>query len=183
MLLTLYGLTKVNPEIMSVNVPEGIDRDSLWKTILYKSGQLYPYIQEPQALAMLVQNWFSQMHPQFSRMVLALTTEYNPLENYDRHEDTHRTTNSIMSGSSSGSTTGKRAGYDSADLQTVDGSSSSSSTEDRSGGEDTYSAHLHGNIGVTMASQMLEAELNVRRVNIYNDICRMFEKEFLMEVY
>lgn len=50
--------------------------------------------------------------------------------------------------------------------------------------DDEYSAHMHGNIGVTTNQQMIEQELALRENNnVYDIIVRMFEREFLMRNY
>ena len=41
----------------------------------------------------------------------------------------------------------------------------------------------HGNIGVTTSQQMLQAELDVQRFNIYNEIADLFLNEFCIMVY
>ena len=41
----------------------------------------------------------------------------------------------------------------------------------------------HGNIGVTTSQQMLEAEWNVARLNIYNEAAELFLEEFCIYVY
>lgn len=47
----------------------------------------------------------------------------------------------------------------------------------------TESLHVHGNIGVTTNQQMVQAELDLRRYNIYEDICNRFVDKFLLGVY
>lgn len=45
-----------------------------------------------------------------------------------------------------------------------------------------HSGRLHGNIGVTTSQQMLEAELDVSKFNIYNEISDLFVSELLIYV-
>ena len=42
---------------------------------------------------------------------------------------------------------------------------------------------IHGNIGVTTSQQMLEAELNIAKWNIYEHITDMFLSEFVIPIY
>lgn len=49
--------------------------------------------------------------------------------------------------------------------------------------EESIDSHLHGNIGVTTNQQMIDAELELRRRNAYDVFIRMFESEFLVQVY
>lgn len=55
-------------------------------------------------------------------------------------------------------------------------------TEDESGSRD-YSSRVHGNIGVTTAQQMITAELELRRYDLYKEIALMFEHDLLIQVY
>ena len=50
-------------------------------------------------------------------------------------------------------------------------------------GNHQFDSHIHGNIGVTTNQQMVEAEIELRRFDIYTDIARRFEKEFLIDIY
>lgn len=47
----------------------------------------------------------------------------------------------------------------------------------------THTARLYGNIGVTTSQQMLEAELDVSRWNIYKQIADLFVDEFCIMIY
>ena len=54
------------------------------------------------------------------------------------------------------------------------------------GGEDGFNdhvAHIHGNIGVTTSQQMLEAELDIDKWNIYEHITDLFLTEFVIPIY
>lgn len=50
--------------------------------------------------------------------------------------------------------------------------------------EETEENRVHGNIGVTTAQQMIEAELELRvKYDIYKIITKEFEREFLVQIY
>ena len=46
-----------------------------------------------------------------------------------------------------------------------------------------HTSRIHGNIGVTTAQQMIEAELELRKMDIYNLIVKEFIKMFCLGVY
>ena len=46
-----------------------------------------------------------------------------------------------------------------------------------------HTGRLHGNIGVTTSQQMLEAELDVAKWNIYEHITDIFLEEFIIPIY
>ena len=50
-------------------------------------------------------------------------------------------------------------------------------------GTESYRSNIHGNIGVTTNQQMITAELELRRFDIYSDIAARFEREFIVQVY
>ena len=47
----------------------------------------------------------------------------------------------------------------------------------------THSGRMHGNIGVTTSQQMLEAELDVSKWNLYDEIADLFISEFCIYLY
>ena len=49
--------------------------------------------------------------------------------------------------------------------------------------KDTHAGRIHGNIGVTTSQQMLEAELDIAKWNIYEQITDLFLTEFIIPVY
>lgn len=48
---------------------------------------------------------------------------------------------------------------------------------------DKHKAHRFGNQGITMSQQMLEAELNVQKWNLYDHITDIFLQEFVIPIY
>lgn len=75
------------------------------------------------------------------------------------------------------------------DTTTHDGTDNravSGTLSDASGSEQLYDAHnsrVHGNIGVTTSQQMLQAELDLQRWNIYEHIADIFVDEFCIQIY
>lgn len=65
----------------------------------------------------------------------------------------------------------------------TDTTSYDSTLTDRHTGNENYISHVHGNIGVTTATQMIEGTLELRKFDIYKEIARRFENEFLVQVY
>lgn len=47
----------------------------------------------------------------------------------------------------------------------------------------THSGRMHGNIGVTTSQQMLEAELEISRFNLYDEIADLFLSELVIYLY
>lgn len=307
--LTLNGMYQYDPTLFEGMVlPEDYDKDTLLFEILQRSGQLYPYHQQPAILKTAIRLWFARNFLNFDRSMEALMSEYNPIENYNRYEDSTRTPDltdtdtktgkDTISNSGkdttehsgkdttehsgkdttehSGKDTTEHSGTDTTDytfdqyketmkysgghtteeqVAAFDSSSyqpskktietfgdpttrqdeksfTGSRTEELDHGEqidlthgeqidfthgeqidlthgeqidltygrqedttygstltgrhtgtEDFTSHIHGNIGVTTNQQMIEAELELRKFDIYNDIAMRFEHEFLVQVY
>lgn len=179
----------------SCEMPESMDKDVFVDTLIAESGQLYPYYQTPYVFKHLIEVWFKRRYHNHEMMFKAILSEYNPIENYDRNEETiespeiTRTGRDTVSGTSDSSTINSVAGFNSTTTQVHDqqiGSANarntSESTEKESGTRTTKS-RVHGNIGVTTNQSMINAELELRKYDIYKEIAMEFEKDFLVQVY
>ena len=92
--LTLYGMYEYDPTIFDgMILPADYDRDALFAEIITRCGQLYPYHQVPAILKSNIRLWFARNYLNFDRIMDALLAEYNPIENYNRHENWTRTPN------------------------------------------------------------------------------------------
>lgn len=240
--LTLNGMYQYDPTLFDgMILPEGYDRDALMSEIMKRSGQLYPYHQVPPILKADIRLWFSRNYLNFDRIMDALTAEYDPTENYNRHEQSTTTPNltdkSTLSGKDSDQLSGtdtttrshtnyketvtysgtdeeekQVSAFDSSAYQpsekTITGRANRQDEKSISGtyadatqfgkknettygkvdtvthtGTEGYSSHIHGNIGVTTNQQMITAELELRKFDIYSDIAARFEREFIVQVY
>ena len=87
--ISLWGFYQFTDKKLFDNIKlcEGLDKQILIDLIMQQSGELAPYHQQPYYLQANIENWFARMYDQFKRMYDAITAEYNPIENYDRHED------------------------------------------------------------------------------------------------
>lgn len=198
--MTLIGLYEYDPTVFDLmNLPAGIDRSLVRDNILLQSSDFEVLYPDPDFLKVAVKRWADKWYFTFDKWQKALAIKYDPLNNYDRYEeyeDTGKETRAD-SGSSSGSTTSGGtvshdiSAYDSATMRedTKDTSSASgtdSNTTSSNGTTDTslkHKAHLYGNIGVTTSQQMLEAELEVARFNLVDQITDCFISEFCLRVY
>lgn len=110
--LTLNGMFAYDPTLFDgMILPDDYDRDALLAEIMKRCGQLYPYHQVPPILKADIRLWFSRNFLNFDRIMEALTAEYNPIENYDRNEQSTKTPNltdkSTLSGKDSLQLSGK----------------------------------------------------------------------------
>lgn len=191
--MTLYGMYQYDPTLFDgVILPEGMDKTLMINQIIRQSGDLFPYYQVPPEVKSAITEWFTRRKDNFAKLWQGFTAEYNPIENYDRQEDSTETPNITHTLSNSG----QDASTNEADVQGYNGtdyvpnsrtkSSGTSSTNgtDTESGTRTYTSRIHGNIGVTTSAQMLEGELALRRsLDLYALIAEEFENDNLIQVY
>ena len=191
--MTLYGMYQYDPTLFDgVVLPEGMDKTLMVNQIIRQSGDLFPYYQVPLEVKTAITEWFTRRKNNFAKLWQGFTAEYNPIENYDRQEDSTETPNITHTLSNSG----QDASTNEADVQGYNGtdyvpnsrtkSSGTSSTNgtDTESGTRTYTSRIHGNIGVTTSAQMLAGELALRKsMDIYALIAAEFETDNLIQVY
>lgn len=128
--LTLNGMYEYEPSIFDgMILPEDYDKPTLLFEIMQRSGQLYPYHQQPLILKEGIRLWFARNYLNFDRTMAALTAEYNPIENYDRNEKWRRTPDLTDEERNTGSDTLATSGTDT--------TSSSGTDTDTLSGQDT----------------------------------------------
>lgn len=203
MLISLMTLFNQDSSILnSTNfpLPTGVTHENLDPLLLAETAELELLYPEPSTLKTVIKAWATVRGPAWTRMIIALTEEYNPLHNYDRQEswtDEHENEGSKSSSGSSessgsGTDTTQVAGFnDATNLTNKDkltssssGDSSSEYSEETSDtGTTTRTGRVQGNIGVTTSAQMLAGELEIRQQDIYKIIVREFIKMFCLGVY
>lgn len=170
-----------------LELPEGIDKDTLEDHIILRSAELEVLYSDPEYMRLAVGVWSKKFKRTFERWITALNIEYNPLENYDRIEDWNDVTTS--SGNSNGNTSGsiedKRSSFDSNTYENSALNSNNSHSDNNFENENKsiHKGRLHGNIGVTTSQQMLQSELDIARWNIYEQITDLFIQEFCLLIY
>ena len=147
------------------------------------------------------QEFCTRTQSNYTRAYLALTEEYNPLHNYDKHSeivtetDEHTDTNKVplIKTENSGvdsSQTDKTSPYDSAtfvDKDKTENHVGASHTQtlahniETEYGEQkvTVTENTSGNIGTTTSAYMATEELGLRRNNIIDYIMEGFIKDYL----
>lgn len=136
--LTLNGMYEYDPTLFEGMVlPEDYDRDALLFEILQRSGQLYPYHQQPGILKTAIRLWFARNFLNFDRIMEALTAEYNPIENYDRYVDWKRTPDLTDTNEKTGDDTLEHTGKDTLEHSGKDTTEHSGKDTTEHSGKDT----------------------------------------------
>ena len=95
-----------------MGLPSGISKDILKNNILMRSGEFEALYADPTLNQQLIAIWANRYYDTFNRWIKALNVEYNPLENYNRHEIIKDLTGEKEKGSSTSNTTGSNEGED-----------------------------------------------------------------------
>ena len=199
--LTLIGLNNFldtrNIDLFEkLSFPDGIDKETAIQNILLMCDEkelLYP---NPDFMIEAIGLWSKKWNRTFTKWINALNIEYNPLENYDRQESwsDSASTSESNSASANDSSYGSNSMLndvsafnsdylrnDSASQNNVRNSASSSSRANNLKAElSKHEGRVHGNIGVTTSQQMLQAEIDIDRFNIYDEIAIIFMREFVL---
>lgn len=172
--LTIKGLYNYDPTLFDdMSWPTGVAAGDVLPELTTELAELELVYPSAETMKASISSWSKSRLSAWNRIAAALDAEYNPVENYDRYEDWNDKANS------KGGYLNKVAGFNVSD-QMQDQSSSQQSTD--SGSE--HSGHIHGNIGVTMAQQMIDAELNLRTKNdMVHIIIEEFKQRFCLMVY
>ena len=160
--------------------PPDIDKDLVIKTVLIECGEYEPLFKDAEFMRMATQAWSQKWYHAFERWDLALKENYDPLHNYDRHEEwTDKTDSKVINDAT---TKTNKSAYDSATLTPYDSSDyDNTDTVDATG---KHTGHLYGNIGVTTSATMLSEEMDVRgKYNLYNMIADCYARELTLMVY
>ena len=203
--MTIIGLRNFldyqeNDLFQKLELPDGIDKDLAINNILLQCGEkelLYP---DSGFMIEAIGMWSKKWYRTFEKWITALNIDYNPLENYDRIENWNDAASTLSSESSSASANDSAQGSESqsndvsafnsdsmkhdtssaAQTNNTAASSSNASGEKNENHSSEHEGRVHGNIGVTTSQQMLQAELDVNRFNIYDEIAIIFMREFVL---
>ena len=205
--LSILGLYNYQPTIFdALTIPSSVNRQTLIDCIIMEGAELELVYPNPDLLSRLIGAWSRARLAAWNRMIAALDAEYSPIENSDRTETVtenykrnltesgERSSNSNSSTSGNSITSIKKSSYNSGlelteedDTDSGDTSENTQSANDSRtmGGSDDRSIErrTHGNIGVTTNQEMIDAELKLRRYDIYNIITTEFLDKFCIGVY
>lgn len=196
--ITLFSFYKwfriVNLDLFSeMKLPDGVDRERLINTILLRGGEFEVQFDSADLvksqIGIISENWFDT----FKRWREALEIEYAPLDNYDRIEqwtdNSEGSSQSDANGSGRNSTTNTVSAFNSPTLVNDTGEGSSNSNESHASGSASSSAthegRVHGNIGVTTSSKMLDEYMVIRERwgNYYEHVADVFLRELVIPIY
>lgn len=177
MKITLQGLQRwlqaESDDLFSKMVlPDTIDKEILVDHIFLRCAEFPMLFGNPYFVQEAIRVWSRKNLTTFARWQEALTKDYDPLHNYDRHEEWEDVSEA------SGTQQEDVSAYDSTAFQPNSKNTSSGSSNA------TRRGRAYGNIGVTTSATMLVEEINVRSEhNIYDLITNSFADEFCVKIY
>ena len=196
-ILGLYRYGEYNQQdlFQNMKIPAGIDRQDLIDNILEQGAAFEILYPDFEYLQFSIGAWSKRWYRTMEKWLNALTGQYDPLNNYDRHEEW--TDNDKVSGKTETAAGVNTTGQDELSVTTYNSdqyhnkektdssgtSESTGSSETNTDGTSTHSGHLYGNIGVTTSQEMLREELDVQRFNLIQQITDLFLTEFCIMVY
>lgn len=177
--------------------------------LVLRYGEMTPIYQEPSYLKAWIAQVGRQLKWSIDKLYAVTQLEYNPIENYDRKEETTEDssatgTNSFKQGTITETNTTR---YGSTDENTVAAFNSDSyqpSEKLTRGGDDTTNSEIthgldstntsntgklirdsrvHGNIGVTTTQQMMEAEIKIAEANYIETVCNMYADLIFIQIW
>lgn len=171
-----------------LQVPEGADRETLIDAILLRSVDFGVCCQNAEMLQQIITHYGKRFLEPMRRTWRAITEDYNPLHNFDRHED-YTDTSTATGATGEQTTSSDTQSYmgDTADTfrpaNKNDGSAQTAANS-RADASAQHNGHLYGNIGVTKSQEMLRDEMSVRLdVEFYGVWADKFISELCIMVY
>ena len=176
------------------------DQQLFINNLLMECAELEVLFTDPDFMKNAIGAWSAKELPVWERLYQATLADYDPIENYNRHEKSNNQNRGTITHGGTDSTAGSGqdtlenqiTSFDSNTFQPHDKAiAGKGSTETTTYGHTVTDAtgnllesHIHGNIGVTTSQQMLESELEVRpKLNILNIMIESFRQRFCLLVY
>lgn len=178
--MSLWGLYQVDPTILDgLIVPTGMDGDNVKDNLLLETESMEILYPNTLFLKAAITVWAAERKEVWDKLYDTTQLQYNPIENYDRNEESETTNTGGQSGSST--VTNSNTSYNSDTFKDTGKSVSSGTNTANSNGK--YKSRVHGNIGVTTSQQMIEAERNVVQFCMTEFIINDFISRFCVGVY
>ena len=201
--LLQYGQMKNEDLFKELKTPDGIDLETLKDNIIMECGKMELLYPDFEFMQYMIGVWSRKNQWTMEKWATVLSAEYNPLDNYDRHEEWTDKGSRDASGTGSGSVDQDQTGS-TTDLNQVNtynddrfhdesrstedtaseaSTSSTSEYKDTSVDQNEHTGHVWGNIGVTTSMELLTSQAEFGRFNVYDQITALFKKEFCLLIY
>ena len=168
--LSVMGLYNYSDDLFGLlKLPSGVDKTDVVNSILLECAELETVYPDFGLMRDAIGLWSRTRLHEWERIYSTLTEDYNPLHNFDRHEEWAE--NASSSGQSSTSVNGFN------DIADRDRS------ESRATGNQKRTGHIYGNVGITESTTMAANEIKFRETDFTQIIVEEFKKRFCILVY
>lgn len=202
--VSILGLYNFSEDIFSeLTLPEGVDKDVLVSSILAECSDFNLLYPDYDFMRFMIGVWSKNEQDIWIAMQESTQLEYNPIENYDRYESITRevestgtteenatnenensgNSESVESRTAFNSNTFQGAGKVESESSGNSSSETNSSATTTNSGTETVTNHMHGNIGVTTAQQMISGFREVSNFSVYDFIVNSFKNRFCIQIY
>lgn len=178
--MSLWGLHQIDPTILDgLIVPTGMDADNVKDNLLLETESLEVLYPSAPFLKAAIAVWAAERLEVWQKLYDTTQLEYNPLDNYDRYEES----TSVNSGSSSGTntSTASATAYNSNDF--ADTSKGVTEGISHSNSNGNFRSHIRGNIGVTSSMELITRQRDVVQFCMTQFIIDDFTSRFCVGVY
>lgn len=190
--MSILGLYFQDPDLFSGMVyPDELDKDVLIDSILAECAELEIIYPDPEYMKNLITLWSKKELYNWRKLYDTTQFVYNPIWNVDgtvTETETRNLQNRYQQNEGANNkNVNAKTGYNSGAFE--DAEQDTGRTDIERGGESadtgsvTRETKRGGNIGVTMTKQMIEAEREVDKFNIYDFIVDSFKRRFCILVY
>lgn len=183
--LTTIGLYEWDDTLFdSMVLPPSIDKDKFVNVFLMEHGEAPVLFPDWDYMKFYLTSWAAKWYDSIERIVAVMNDDYNPLDNYNRHEEYEDTEKTDTDYKNNGTIENTVSAYN---VNTYQPDTKQLNNNSGDSGVDRnlkHNAHLWGNIGVTTSQQMLKEEMRIREnTNIYSVISDMLYNEVCYYIY
>lgn len=185
--LTMIGMYNYDSTIFDgLTLPEGADKTVFINSFLLEYGECRALYPDPDFTKLAIANFSLKFAESLERIYTALSSEYNPIHNYDRYEENELNMLGTIALDQAGAITNERqvsayneTNYQPDEKQTTEYSDRTDTT--RRNAKDLENKHMYGNIGLTTSQQMINAEIDLRTEStFYGIVSKMLYKEICL---
>lgn len=178
--MSLWGLYQVDPTILDgLILPSGMDAENVKDNLLLETESMEILYPSAPFLKMAVTVWAKERLDVWEKLYATTVLQYNPIENYDRQEESE----SKNRGRSEGSTTSTASATAYNSNEFADTAKNVTDGNNRNQSQGKYKSRVHGNIGVTTTQQMIEQERESVKFCMTQFIIDDFISRFCVGVY
>lgn len=178
--MSLWGLHQIDPTILDgLVLPTGMDADNVKDNLLLETESMEVLYPSVPFLKAAITVWAQERLEVWQKLYDTTQLEYNPLDNYDRYEES----NAVNTGTATAASTSvsSATAYNSDDF--ADTGKGVTNGESKSNSNNVFRSHIRGNIGVTTSMQMLEQQRKTVQFCMTEYIINDFITRFCVGVY